>query len=146
MQRRLTRGQSMVEMALLFPVLILILFGIIDFGYYIYAHSAIDNAARRGSESASIAPPAVGATGGKCVVNIRAQAKLNAEVLDLKDEDITVSYASGATRAVGQPVLVTVDYTGAWLTPLGPLFTLKPTFRITSTSRRSIMGVDTSYC
>lgn len=40
------RGQSMVEMALLLPVLILILVGIIDFGRFIYSYAHLQMAAQ----------------------------------------------------------------------------------------------------
>jgi Flp pilus assembly protein TadG len=43
-----------VEFALLFPVLILLLFGIVDLGRGVYAYNTIDNAARQGARVATV--------------------------------------------------------------------------------------------
>lgn len=43
------RGASMVEFALVLPVLLLILFGIIEFGIIIYNQQVITNASREGA-------------------------------------------------------------------------------------------------
>jgi hypothetical protein len=51
------RGQSLVEMALLAPLLLALLFGIIDLSYYIWGYATIFNAARNGSEKAAMLPP-----------------------------------------------------------------------------------------
>ena len=56
MRRRL-RGQSLVEMALILPLLLMVLFGIIDIGYYIYGYATIYFAARNGTEVAAELPP-----------------------------------------------------------------------------------------
>lgn len=48
------RGQSLVEFALLFPVLILLLFGIVDLGRGVYAYNTVDNAARQGARVAAV--------------------------------------------------------------------------------------------
>jgi Flp pilus assembly protein TadG len=46
---RETKGASMVEFALVLPILILILFGIIEFGILIYNQQVITNASREGA-------------------------------------------------------------------------------------------------
>ena len=48
------RGNAAVELALMMPILMLILFGIINFGVLIYNQSVITNAAREGARWASI--------------------------------------------------------------------------------------------
>jgi hypothetical protein len=55
--RQKTEGQSIVEMALLMPLLLMIMFGIIEFGYYIYNFATVYQAARNGAEVAAGAPP-----------------------------------------------------------------------------------------
>ena len=52
-------GQSMVEMALLLPFLLFVIFGIIDMGWYIYGYSTVYQAARNGTQKASQIPPAI---------------------------------------------------------------------------------------
>ena len=48
------RGQGLVEFALVFPVIVLILFGVFDFGRAIYAYNTIANAARQGARVAAV--------------------------------------------------------------------------------------------
>lgn len=55
--RRQHSGQSLVEMAFVAPVLIVILFGIIDMGYLIFAFATISQGARAGAEKAAQLPP-----------------------------------------------------------------------------------------
>ena len=50
-----SRGQSMVEFALMAPLLFLILFGIVDFGRAIFYSNEITNAAREGARVAILA-------------------------------------------------------------------------------------------
>ena len=49
------RGQSLVEFALVFPVFILILAGILDFGFMLYSRMTVINAAREGARAAVLA-------------------------------------------------------------------------------------------
>ena len=46
------RGQSLVEFALVVPVLLLLLFGIIDFGRVFHASLTIDHAGREAARAA----------------------------------------------------------------------------------------------
>jgi Flp pilus assembly protein TadG len=48
------RGQSMVEFALIFPILILILMGLFDFGRLIVAYNTLSEAARNGARVAIV--------------------------------------------------------------------------------------------
>ena len=45
--RRSRRGQTIVEFALILPIFVLLLVGIIDFGRAVYASSTVQNAARQ---------------------------------------------------------------------------------------------------
>ena len=47
--RRRSRGQSLVEFAVVLPVFLLILFGIMDFGFLLYSRMTVINAAREGA-------------------------------------------------------------------------------------------------
>ncbi len=52
--RRHSRGQSLVEFALVIPLFLVMLFGIIDIGRVIWANDALANAAREGARFASV--------------------------------------------------------------------------------------------
>ncbi|RDU34659.1 hypothetical protein DRW41_22275 [Neobacillus piezotolerans] len=48
------KGQSMVETALIIPLLMIILFGIVDFGRIFHVYLSMDHAGREGARVASI--------------------------------------------------------------------------------------------
>lgn len=52
--RQRSRGQSLVEFALILPVLIVTLLGMLDFGRAIYAYNAVSEAARNGARVAIV--------------------------------------------------------------------------------------------
>lgn len=56
-QKKGQKGQSIVEMAFMLPILLLVLFGIMEFGWLIFAYSMISQAARNGAEIAAQLPP-----------------------------------------------------------------------------------------
>jgi hypothetical protein len=49
-----SRGQALVEFSLVFPVFILLLFGLIDLGRLVYANNALAEAAREGARWGSV--------------------------------------------------------------------------------------------
>lgn len=53
-RRHGSRGQSLVEFALILPIFVLILVGILDFGRAVYAFNTLNNAAREGARLAIV--------------------------------------------------------------------------------------------
>lgn len=49
-----SRGQALAEFALVVPIFLLVLFGIIDFGRYVYYVQVLNNAAREGARYAIV--------------------------------------------------------------------------------------------
>jgi Flp pilus assembly protein TadG len=118
--RRHSKGQSLVEMALMLPMLLLVLFGIIDLGYYIYGYSTIYFAARNASEVAAELPPQVAQLSNpsdRCTDTIIQAAKDSVPLFS--GLTTTISYPS--TRTPGEPIQVRVQYQ---IQPLTPLFQL----------------------
>ena len=65
------RGQGLVEFALVLPIFLLLIFGVIDGGRYVYVNSTLSNAAREGARLGSVeaswrgsADPSCGSPGG----------------------------------------------------------------------------------
>jgi hypothetical protein len=48
------RGQALVEFALVIPIFLLVIFGILDLGRAVYAYSTLNNAAREGARVALV--------------------------------------------------------------------------------------------
>ena len=142
----------MVEMALLLPLLLLLIFGIIDGGWYIYGYASAYQAARNGAELAAQLPPfeATLASPARmaddpCYQTILVEAQEDIAMFDVT-QGLVVSYPDNSLspkRAVGNPIQVqtTID-----IKPLTPLFRLIPignngVFRVTSKTIRSIEGL-----
>ena len=77
LRRKRTRGQGLVEFALVLPIFLLLLFSVVDAGRYVFLNSALSNAAREGARLGSVqaswktsSDPSCGtAAGPVCPVN-----------------------------------------------------------------------------
>lgn len=64
--RERPRGQSLVEFALILPVFLLILFGLVDAGRFVYMNSVLSQAAREGARLGSVEAGWIGSTDPSC--------------------------------------------------------------------------------
>jgi hypothetical protein len=150
--RRKRKGQSLVEMALLLPFMLFILFAIIDLGWYVFNYATVYNAARRGSEKASQLPPydtrlddeTDGCSGAILFAaregvyqgayrdagsnQQRWTPGLGGVELYLGD-NVFINYPNGDPRKLGEPIEVIVNVD---VQPLTPLLTLGRTFGLGS--------------
>jgi Flp pilus assembly protein TadG len=104
------RGAAAVEMAILLPLLLLILFGLVDFGLALRAKIALTAAAREGVRLSALGEP----TG-------TVQARATAAADPVPVDSVAVSGCEGG--ATDATVVVTQNYT--FLTPvvsLGEIF------------------------
>lgn len=103
------KGQSLVETALVLPIMLLLLTGIIDFGLLFNNYIIVSNASREGVRSA-----AVGYTDDKIMAVVTGvAAELDEDRLAVS---ITPDHASG--RSTGDAVMVTVQYDYNMITPV----------------------------
>lgn len=128
MTRRDSRGQSLVEFALIAPIFFLLLIGLFDVGRAIYAYNTVNNAARQGARLAIV---------DQTVSHIEERATSEAASLGLAAGDVDVAFveydaptnACGAFVADGLPdaepggirncmAVVTVTYAYTAATPL----------------------------
>jgi Flp pilus assembly protein TadG len=102
-----SKGQSLIEFALLLPLLVLIIFGVLDLGRAFFSFIAITNAAREGARAYTMYPAATGYTMVEDIV------KKEAGNQGLDPTKITVSVTCTGTFpscTSEQPVRVTVSY------------------------------------
>lgn len=100
----------MVEFALVLPVLLLLLMGIIEFGRIISCYMIINNLAREGARFAAVG---------------KSDSQINDILLDeratLDADRIQVQFSpTYADRVKGEPLKVTINYTVDLITPLIP--------------------------
>lgn len=109
------RGAAAVEFAILLPLLLLIIFGVIDFGRAINDQITLTQAAREGARLAALGY-------STSAVNTRTESAA-APTLTLTSANITVTPATSPACApgagTGVDAKVTVTYTFTFITPVG---------------------------
>lgn len=124
---RSQRGAAALEFALIVPILVAVVFGIVDFGYAINRDTLVNNAAREGAREGSLNPDAT------AISNTVRQSLAQVEAIGTNPSKITVSVTcrkpdnlactSFAADAVsGGTVIVTVTLNHGWITPVGSTF------------------------
>ena len=99
---RSPRGQALVEFALVLPIFAIMLFGIIDFGRYVFTANSLNNGAREAARFASVVnrpPECAGLTRSACATTI---AKSHAWGVPQNGVTVTVScerYSAGGTKS-----------------------------------------------
>jgi Flp pilus assembly protein TadG len=99
------QGSAAVEFALVLPVLVLILFGIIDFGRMLNARITLSQAAHEGARAAAVADTATAAS----TINT---------VMGALVSDMAPPVIDGCDGTPGDQATVTLTYQFAWVTPI----------------------------
>ncbi len=130
-------GAAAVEFALILPLLMMLVFGIVDFGYAMNRDTMINNAAREGVRSASL-----GATTADVTATVKSA--LPPEIAATVTVTVTCTKPTGVActaystdAASGGTAIVKVDYVHSWITPVGSVFSGK-TITLSKTSKMRI--------
>jgi Flp pilus assembly protein TadG len=132
-----SRGQALVEFALIMPLFAVILLGLLDFGRVIYAQNTVSEAAREASRVGSVSPSASASK----YTAMRSAAITRSPGLGLTSGDIVGNgctdcfYPDGAVT--GGRVVVNVTKTVQLLTPIISQI-VGGSFTVSSTSRTFI--------
>lgn len=101
-------GQALVETALVLPIIILVLMGIIDFGLMFNNYLVVSNASRDAARNAVV---------GHTDVETNALIANMTSTLDQAKIKVTISPADSIRRK-GDQVSVTIEYDNTLLTPI----------------------------
>ncbi|KAB8140504.1 pilus assembly protein [Chloroflexia bacterium SDU3-3] len=149
MRHHTHKGQSIVEMALLLPLMLVVIMGIIDFGWYVYGYATVYMAARSAAEEATMLPPMTTRVGvGKtpdmtdvCVSSIVNKVVQTGPLFaDIgSPNNIEISYPT-SIRAPGEPIQVKLTYTIRPLTPLWQMVPIgnKGAYKVVIATRRTV--------
>jgi hypothetical protein len=132
-KRARRRGQSLVEFALVLPIFLLLIMGVVDAGRLVYMNSTLSNAAREGARTGSVEarwmpPNNTGACGGasglKCPATqaaLLADIKATADYMNTPFGPVAAAYmrctaAGSVAPAVGTNTTCSPNSTGSQLT------------------------------
>ena len=112
------RGQSLVELAITLPILILLLLGTLDFGMAIFSYSMLRDAAQEGAFYGSFNPTNVAEIENRARnISPRAEDVVFSSPVQLRDTDaVKVNVQAlgdacqGATNGVANSIQVNVSY------------------------------------
>ena len=104
-RRNRQEGQALVEFAILLPILLLLLLGILQFGVVFNNYIQVTSAAREGARKAAVSR-SLGTSAANTAA--RTSAKNASPSLNLQDSQITVTPSN--SYAQGSDVTVTVRY------------------------------------
>lgn len=137
-RRHAQRGAVAVEFALILPILLLLVLGIIEFGFGYHAWDATQNAAREGARLGAVS---------FSEQEIIDRAKNAASMLDQTQLVVQVTCApegstvfGTCTWAEGDTVRVQVDYTYDYITPLPGFVGMGPQMSMTSVAQARFEG------
>jgi Flp pilus assembly protein TadG len=101
-------GQSLIEVALALPILVMLLLGLLDFGRAFFTLVALHDAADEGASYASISPNDMAG------IQLRT-AEASTSLIPIEESNVNVVYPAAVTA--GAPITVTVDYPFTLFTP-----------------------------
>jgi hypothetical protein len=132
------KGQSLVELAIILPILLIILLGVLDLGRVYYVMVALEDMAAEGATFAMLNPPEPGCAGaGVDLVQERAAAGA-AGLVQVQASAVEVECG---TVAPGDPVTVTVPYDFQFVTPfVGAMFE-DGTVELRGTATKAVISV-----
>lgn len=113
--RREEKGQALVESALVLPIILLLLLGMLELGRISNAYLVVIHAARHGARYA-----AVGATNAEII------SKVHQASLPLNPEAMLIAISPQQARQAGSDVRVIVSYPLQLITPLAGSFFPNP--------------------
>lgn len=118
-QYRRQDGASAVEFAIIFPILLLIVFGIVDFGYAYFHKISLNAAVREGVREIALHDDATSA-------QTRAQSTFGAEPL-------TFTGITGCPSGAGGEAELSASYAHSYITPLPSLIGASSPLNLAST-------------
>jgi Flp pilus assembly protein TadG len=139
--RRGERGAELVELAVVLPLLLILIAGIVDFGFLLQSYEVVTNAAREGAR--------IGVLPGYNTADIQGRVAAYVSAAGLAGTPTTtvsqVSITPGGGGAAFPAVRVSVAYTHQYLfikpmvTLIGKVFPTSKSFTATSVMRTEVV-------
>jgi hypothetical protein len=144
---RKERGQGLVEFALVLPIFLTLIMGIVEFGRLMFIYNSVATASREAARyGASVGENPAGVEHYRDCAGIRDTAQRLAGIAPIEDTDITIEYDNPATGfhetscppsqfELGDRIIVIVTIN---FEPIVPLIDMS-TIPITSETKRTVL-------
>ncbi len=148
MRRKKEQGQALVEFVLLFPLLLLVILFVVEFGFALHAHITVNSAAREAARHAAVARLPSG-TPGTCDANSIEERAVDSSIGLLLCSEVSVGYLEQNGDLLfsrGDAVVVRLNHTYNAKTPLSQLASafsfgaIPSTFQITACADARLEG------
>ena len=143
-----SRGQALVELALVTPILLLLLLGAIDLGRLFYAQITVANAAREGAMIAASNPTSFTA-GAPCSAGNRVMCAATGEAtgsfVTVAPADVALACDPNCATSNGNRVTVTVTGHFQVLTPIIWVFTGGPNVTFNQSATADIVAIPAAW-
>jgi Flp pilus assembly protein TadG len=110
MRLRKERGQSLVEVALVLPILVILFLGIAEVGLYLLAHVQVANATRSAARDGSLCKMNNSCANLTTVVESAVYAEAEALEMNAGNTGVNVQWSGSVPPVAGTPITVTVTY------------------------------------
>ena len=106
-RKRGQEGQALVETTFMILAVLLLLMGIIEFGFLFFAYVRVSNATREGARAGSLW---LMTTGGTDSLTERVQTAVQAEFAAIENDDVVIVTENMADPQAGDTITVTTTY------------------------------------
>lgn len=140
MTRKRSRGQSMVEFAIVLPIITMVVLGLFDMGRAVFTYNTLAQAARQANRTAIVdqdtdrvkamavaAAPTIGLTSSNVTVCFKTEESTQTDCSSPSTDN-----CSSSVRIIGCLAIVTTSLTYTPITPVVSIFL--PSIALTSTS------------
>ena len=117
------RGTVLLEFSLILLMLLIFIFGIVDFGRALYTANSLNLAVREGARFAAVAPNPTGSVAAIRDTTIAHMSPFGGASIQPNQVTVTFEYAPGRPAAL-QATTVQVAYPFPLITPIRPLLGL----------------------
>jgi Flp pilus assembly protein TadG len=128
LKRRREDGQSVVELALTLPLILLLIFGMIEMGWLASSRQTLDTMVREGARAGIVA-----ATTTACTTAVTSRINAVKPAYMTNTLTVTVTFSNPTSFRDGD-ITVVAAYNLSPLTPLTELFTSDGTFHLHATT------------
>jgi Flp pilus assembly protein TadG len=117
-RRGAERGAAAVEFALVVPMLVTLVFGMVDAGWAINRYSVLNNAVREGARTASLGGDSATSTSAVTTALDTSMIQGTPTITVTCTKSTGVSATCGTPETSGGTATVTARVTQSWLTPV----------------------------